>query len=231
MAQPMGASTTSRAPVGAVPADDTERSREPSRDRILAVALEEFADKGFDGATTAEIARRADVTQPLVHYHFASKDELWRAALRPMLEQLTATFAGQIGELRDLDPVSRLKVLVRRFVAFSAANPELGRIMAYEGAKGGPRLEWLVEQDAIAQLSVFGQLLGDASRDGLVKPLPPQHVGIALGAAAAYIFVIRQTMARGYDIDVTDPEVVARHADTVVEVFFHGLVADQDGGR
>ena len=46
------------------------------RERILQVALEEFAANGFEGTSMAHIARRAGVTQPLVHYHFASKDAL-----------------------------------------------------------------------------------------------------------------------------------------------------------
>ena len=55
--------------------DLTERGRE----RILRAALEEFAIRGFDGTTTAAIARQAGVTQPLVHYHFTTKVALWQA--------------------------------------------------------------------------------------------------------------------------------------------------------
>src|SRR5512134_3728154 len=55
------------------------------RERILHVALEEFAANGFEGTSMAHIARRAGVTQPLVHYHFESKDALWRAAVDNVL--------------------------------------------------------------------------------------------------------------------------------------------------
>jgi TetR/AcrR family transcriptional regulator len=198
----------------------------PNRDRILAAALEEFAAKGFDGATTAGVARRAGVTQPLVHYHFENKDELWKAALTDVLEQMERSFGGVMDDLRDLSSVDRLKVLVRRFVYFSAAHPEFGRILAYEGATGGPRLDWLLQQHATAQVHSFGQLLEAGAEAGWIKPLPMDHVATCLGAAAAYLFIVKGTMRELYGVDVEDPEVIERHADTVVELFFNGLLAE-----
>ena len=87
-------------------ADLTARSRE----RILRAALAEFAIKGFDGTTTAAIARHAGVTQPLVHYHFTSKIVLWKAAVHSafarmhgLLAQLVVD-AQRAGRLRaDVD--------------------------------------------------------------------------------------------------------------------------------
>lgn len=214
------ASVAARGPQGPAPAD-----RERSRDRILTAALEEFAARGFDGTTTSEVARRAGVTQPLVHYHFSTKDQLWREALTPVLDDLVTTFGGAERELADVDPIGRLKVVVRRFVRFSAAHPEFGRILSYEGAVGGPRLEWILAQDASRTLAAFATLLAEGIADGWAKPLPLAHVGTCLAAASAYAFIAHETMRVAYGIDVTDPAVVDTHADTVVELFFHGLVA------
>src|SRR4051794_24909594 len=89
----------SRLSAGSEPADLTERAR----DRILSAALEEFANRGYDGTTTAEIARHAGVTQPLVHYHFETKDALWRAAVGGAFEQAVGSFEGVVNELADLE--------------------------------------------------------------------------------------------------------------------------------
>ena len=61
-------------------------SADPTRDRILAAAIDLFSERSFDGATTREIAARAGVTQPLLNYHYRSKDELWRAAVDSLFE-------------------------------------------------------------------------------------------------------------------------------------------------
>ena len=57
------------------------RSSKVTRETILRTALQEFAEQGYEGATTASIARKVGVTQPLVHYHFGSKEALWRATV------------------------------------------------------------------------------------------------------------------------------------------------------
>jgi AcrR family transcriptional regulator len=68
---------------------------------ILEAALAEFAEHGYSGATTASIARRVGVTQPLVHYHFGSKEALWRTTVdglfTKMAEQLQK-IANDVGE-------------------------------------------------------------------------------------------------------------------------------------
>jgi AcrR family transcriptional regulator len=204
-------------------ARNTDPAEERSRDRILTAALEEFATLGFDGTTTGEIARRAGVTQPLVHYHFASKDALWRAAVASAFQEAIAAFDGVLTELADLEPIDQLKVLVRRYVRFSALHPEIGRIVSAEGARGGPRLQWLVDQRITGEFDAFRVLYERAVDDGALKDLPYQHVMTSLTAAGAYVFMVRAAMADMYGIDVTDPEVIEAHADTLVEIIFHGI--------
>ena len=47
---------------------------------------------------------------------------------------------------------------------------------------------------------------------------------IATAAAAAYFFVIKETVQQMYGLDVRDAAEVEAHADTVVELFLHGLL-------
>jgi AcrR family transcriptional regulator len=50
--------------------------RERSRERILAAALEVFAEKGFEAASISDVTARAGVSRGLVSYYFSSKDQL-----------------------------------------------------------------------------------------------------------------------------------------------------------
>lgn len=202
--------------------DLTERSRE----RILRVALEEFAIRGFDGTTTAGVARRAGVTQPLVHYHFNTKAALWQAAVRAAFEGSARAFAGVEDELRDLSELDQMKVLVRRYVRFSASHPELGRIISYESMQGGERLRWLNDEAIGGRFDWFRVRYERGVEEGWMKPQPIMHVLANLGAAGAYLFMVRASMWETYGVDVTDPTVVEAHADAVIEMFFHGLVQE-----
>jgi AcrR family transcriptional regulator len=60
-----------------------------TRERILAAAIDEFADAGYDGATMRAIAARAGVDSALVHHYFGTKADLFGetvgAPMRPDL--------------------------------------------------------------------------------------------------------------------------------------------------
>jgi AcrR family transcriptional regulator len=93
--------------------DDAE-----GRQRILAVALRSFAELGYEGTTTAAVAREVGVTQPLVHHHFGSKEGLWRAAMHLLFSELRL-----FTELdRTLPPTRALLQVVEGFVRLSAAR-------------------------------------------------------------------------------------------------------------
>jgi AcrR family transcriptional regulator len=62
------------------PARAYRREPDEKRERILDAASEVFAAKGFSGATTAEIAARAGVSEGIVFHHFGSKRELFARA-------------------------------------------------------------------------------------------------------------------------------------------------------
>jgi AcrR family transcriptional regulator len=51
------------------------------RSAIIAAALHVFSDGSYAGATTAEIAREAGVSEPILYRHFSSKRELYFACL------------------------------------------------------------------------------------------------------------------------------------------------------
>jgi AcrR family transcriptional regulator len=53
----------------------------PNREGILAAAREQFAERGYDGATIRGIAAGAGVDPALVHHYFGSKADLFAAAL------------------------------------------------------------------------------------------------------------------------------------------------------
>ena len=54
---------------------------EQRRNAIVRAALRVFSSTSYAGATTAEIAREAGVSEPVLYRHFASKRELWLACL------------------------------------------------------------------------------------------------------------------------------------------------------
>ena len=68
-----------------------------ARERIVAAALEVFAERGFDGAHTREIAERAGANLGLIKYYFNDKERLWKASVARSFAELQADLAGEPG--------------------------------------------------------------------------------------------------------------------------------------
>ncbi len=84
-----------------------------TRQRIQSVALELFAEQGYDKTSLREIAERLGVTKAALYYHFKSKEDI--------VTSLVEDFFGQIdgliewGRTQPGTPESRAEVLSRYF--------------------------------------------------------------------------------------------------------------------
>jgi AcrR family transcriptional regulator len=64
---------------------------QPSSDpkqRLISAALEVFAEQGFSAASTREICRRAEANSAAIHYHFGSKEALYREVIEAPMRQI-----------------------------------------------------------------------------------------------------------------------------------------------
>lgn len=201
-----------------------------TRARIVAAAVTAFAELGYEGATTRDIARRAGVNQGLITYHFAGKLPLWQAAVDAIFAQLHTHFAAVAVGLAEADAGTRLRLFVRHYVRFAAAHPELHRLMTQEGTHDGPRLRWLVERHVRPLYALSTRLIEDAQRAGLVPAAPAAHLHYVLIGAVAHLFVVAPEYRLVSGSDALAPAAIEAHADTVSAVLF-GPATEPGAGR
>jgi len=190
--------------------------REQTRARLVDAAVASFAELGFDASSTRDIAGRAGVTQGLLTYHFASKDELWRAAadrIFAALDPPPAAPGDRAGEEVD-DAAAR--EAIRAYVRFAARHPELFAFVLDASRRDDDRLRWLVDThlraryDAVAGLAA--RLYGD---DGAsVAP----HLYYGLTGAASLLFAQAAECRALTGIDPTTDDHVERHAELVARL-------------
>ena len=200
----------------------TRPSADATRDRIVAAAIDLFSERSFDGASTREIAARADVTQPLVNYHFRSKEELWRAAVDALFERLHQTLDDRAHGLRGVDAITRAKLLVREFVTFSARNPQLHRIIMQESKADGPRMDYLVDRHVRPIYDRTTDIFESLKREGAVPDVPAPHLYYILTGAGPTMFVLAPECRRLSSLDPTHEDVIEAHADAVCRLIFAG---------
>lgn len=89
------------------------------RQALVEAALRVFAASSYSGATTAEIARAAGVSEPILYRHFTSKRELYVACLDAAWAELRTAYEAEIATLGDRDAVT---AIARASLAFHASG-------------------------------------------------------------------------------------------------------------
>ena len=108
----------------------------PTQRKILAAALELFAEHGYEGARTRAIARRAGVTEKTLFSHFPSKRDLFVRTVYPAFLNLVqplafATLEDAIGRGGG-DFRERLAAIVRDRLAFMRDYPDQFKLIAQQ---------------------------------------------------------------------------------------------------
>ena len=199
--------------------------QEDPRTRLEEVAIRVFAQHGYDAVSTGDIAREAGLTQPMVHYHFGSKEALWKAAMTRLMHSLGTRFPTNTTELKDLGPIDRLKVMTRRFILVSGFEPTLSKIILHESLSRSERLEWLIDQYVRRGFGEFDDVFNAGIAAGLIKDLPLYAITNSIISASSCAFAFAAVVDRVYGVDVTAAERIEEIADTLIEIVFHGVVS------
>jgi len=189
-----------------------------ARTRILKTALTEFAQRGYEGVSTTEIAKAAGVTQPLIHYHFKSKDALWKASVEQIFSWLHSDFMGLFDSLPKDDPEQMVRTVVRAFLAFSREHPEFGQFILREGTQRSERLDWLINEWMLPPLSKFAETQEMGIEEGWLRDMPFAQIASIVASVSTMFFALGPMVDTLYGISSDDQEQVDAYCDTVVEM-------------
>ena len=203
-------------------------SKSAGRDRILEVALKEFAIRGYDGAGVVKIATDAGVSQSSIHYHFKSKRALWEAAML----QLGASIARDRKVLEELygylPPLEKLKATCALIVEDAASRPYLGQVILSEGQIGGERMEWLLQHVLSKPYDDFLEILEDCMLAGQIKRFKTSQLLMLLTGAAVTQFNVAPLVSSVFGDDPKKRSNVDDFKAMYLDVVFSGLTSQTE---
>src|SRR5262245_58130076 len=179
-----------------------------TRDRLVEVAADLFADRGLEKTTVREICAAAGANVAAVNYHFGGKDGLYHAVVQTAIRVMRETNDLSIEAGRGTPPEAQLRAYIRVFLSRLSGRDRLSwihKLMAREVSEPGeamrivmrevlePRMRYLLGLAADisglaatdvrvlrAVVSIQGQILVFA------RPLPPS-------SPAAWALAIKDT--------------------------------------
>lgn len=110
-------------------AEDRSRADE-TRARLLEAAVTAFAERGFHGTSTRDIASAAGMSPAALYVHHKSKEELLYLISRTGHEETLDLVRTAIAASDD--PVDQLDATVRAFAVYHAETRTVARIVNYE---------------------------------------------------------------------------------------------------
>lgn len=195
---------------------------------ILKAAVEEFGLHGFDGANITNIAERAGVAKPLVHYHFKTKDNLWYAAVQHVMSELQSDMGKLEFEIRNMDAVEAFKLAVRKYAHFCTRNPNFARMLLSEVVRDNDRAAWIQKEYQAPAYQLFASLHEIAIGTGRLKSIPSYHILPMINGAINAFTADRGILKSLYNVDTTDPRVLEQHLEILIDIFLNGLIIDPE---
>lgn len=142
-----------------------------TRDAVFAAAASLFASSGFDGVSTDDIARNADVNKAMIYYHFADKLALYRAIVGEGLKTMSET-VGSIAA-SSATPPGKLDAFIEAFVRMTERRPWMPAMMLREIAEGAPRLDPDTMSHMRGVIGNFAAILKQGQASGVFRSLHP----------------------------------------------------------
>jgi len=152
------------------------KTRMKSGDRraaILHAAIRLFAEKGFRGTTTRELARAVGVTEPVLYQHFRTKRALYNA----IIETKAAEFAERAGELRQLargaDDAAFFRAAADLVLSRYRDDPETARLLLFSSLERHELAELFFERISAGLHKLVAGYIRRRTRAGAFRRVNP----------------------------------------------------------
>jgi AcrR family transcriptional regulator len=200
------------------------RDAEASRRAILDAAEHLFADRGYDGASLAEIGRRAGVSAALPAYFFGGKRGLYEAVLERLVDEgerrvgrLSERVAHEFEHGGELHSV--LESLIDGYLDLLGARPALVRLLAREALAGArpPGRRPTPVPAPVALAGGLTRLLRSLSPPA-GPAVDPQQLLITVLALCVFPLEHGDTLLAGMGLNATGASFAAARKAHVVDV-------------
>ncbi len=192
--------------------EESPRVRDPEATRaaVLAAAERLFAERGFANTSLRDISNASGVSHPLIHHHFGSKEDLYQAVKRRIVENYAQRFPQAA---RASNRPLAIGPELRRLMAYIGDNPLLLRLCAWTRLEGD-RQVWPGEPDLFE--TIRKRIEVSQRRKLIREDLDSAYLAIILTGLVFFWLDNRDHFVQRFGPEVNDSEYL-RQAIEVLE--------------
>jgi AcrR family transcriptional regulator len=200
----------------------TTQVRVPARHRrlqIMQAAKELFAQQGFEGTTTRQIAERARVNEAIIFRHFPSKEDLywaiidreselsgWQVALRRQLSTSASDHEVFLGIAND--------ILMRR-----AKDSSISRLLLFSALENQQRSQRFFQTHVVEYYELIAEYIRRRIEEGAFRAVNPLLAARGFVGMVVYHSLIQEIYGakRYQDFDVKEV------SETLTDIWLGGM--------
>jgi TetR/AcrR family transcriptional regulator len=190
-----------------------------SKRRILRVAADEFARKGYDGARVDEIAGRCRISKNLIYHYFDSKEALFIAVLEHAYASLRKRQEAM--RLATSEPLAAVSTLVRDTFEYWSKSRDF---IAYLNSENYYNAKHIKKSKSIRGsypelIENIRQLLQRGERQGIFRAgVDPVELYISISALAYHFFSNQSTFSVIFGRNLRARHVIRERLQHIEEV-------------
>jgi TetR/AcrR family transcriptional regulator len=188
--------------------------------RVLNLAFQTFARRGYEGTTLRALARQLGVSHNLLNVRFGTKSNLWRRAVDARVAQAAPPVYAAF-DAPGLNDERRLRQFIHRFCRWALENPELVGITNVECRHASWRLDYIVDGYLLPFKQRLDGLMENVAAVRPVRRLSTPALMSILVQGVGFYFASGPMLER---IGAAH-EIAAAQLDTQVEVFAEFILA------
>ncbi len=195
------------------------KAPEANRARIVRAAIDEFAARGFKGASMDAIADRTDTTRALINYYFGSKEKVYLAVLEHVYSEIRQ--AEGFLDLDHLDPTAAIRRIVEFTFTYYLEHEGFVRLVVAENQARGRHFRKSKTMRSLNRpiIETLARVLARGQADGSFRAdANAVEVHMAIAALGLFNVTNQYTFGAIFQIHMGAKGDVLRRRELVAEV-------------
>ena len=205
------------------------KAPEANRARIVKAAIDEFASRGFKGASMDAIAARTHTTRALINYYFGGKEKLYLAVLEHVYAEIRE--AEGLLDLDHLAPVVAIRRIVQFTFDYYLGHEGFVRLVVAENQAKGRHLKKSPAMRTLNRpiIDTLAGVIARGARDGSFRAgIDPVDVHMMIAALGMFNVTNQHTFSAIFQREMGAKGNVRRRRQLVAEIVLSFL---QGGAR
>ena len=207
------------------------KAPEANRARIVRAAIDEFASRGFKGASMDAIAARTQTTRALINYYFGSKEKVYLAVLEHVYAEIRE--AEGLLDLDHLAPAEAIRRIVEFTYTYYIEHEGFVRLVVAENQARGRHLRKSKAMRSLNRpiIDRLARVIERGRRDGVFhRDVDAVEIHKAIAALGIFNVANQYTFSAIFQREMGRKGDVARRRKLVADMILSYLASHTGGG-